>query len=73
MKIILPVTWEMCGFVEVEAESIESLLESGKLADLLDNVELPEGNYVDGSFGLSSDDPETIRCYQQPTTTPKEE
>lgn len=66
MKIILPVTWEMCGFVEVEAESIEALLESGDLPDILDDMELPKGEYVDGSFWLSSDDPKIISCYQDP-------
>ena len=66
MKIILPVTWEMCGFVEVEAESIEALLESGDLPDILENMELPNGEYVDGSFWLTADDPEYIRLYQDP-------
>ena len=56
----IPVTWEMCGIVEVEANTLEEAMELA-----LDNdVELPEGDYVDDSFDLSMCEEDCIRsCY----------
>lgn len=65
MKIRLPVTWEVCGFIEVEGESIDEVLESDTLSSILDEAKLPEKyDYVDGSFQLASDDAEWIRLFQ---------
>ena len=60
----MPVTWEVCGFVDVEADSLEEAID--KFEENCDNYELPEnGEYVDGSFGLTDNDPEFIKIYNQ--------
>lgn len=66
MIVKLPVTWEMCGSIEIEAESIEDAIQMATETDILDSIGLPEGAYVDASFALSSDDPEIVRLYQRP-------
>ena len=64
MKIKLPVTWEVCGLVEVEANSIEEAVEYFNQNS--SDIELPENpEYVDGSFALSDDDPDYIKCFQK--------
>lgn len=52
----IAVTWEMCGYIEVEAESIEEAM--NKVKENPDNFPLPYdgGDYVDGSFTLSTED-----------------
>lgn len=51
----LAVTWEMCGYVDVEADTLEEAME--KFYDECDYIKLPnDGEYVDGSFQLSTDD-----------------
>ena len=61
-KIKLPVTWEVCGFVEVEAKSIEEAIEIFERD--IDHIPLPENcEYVDGSFSLTDDEPDFIACY----------
>ena len=63
MKIKLPVTWEVCGLIEVEANSIEEAVEYFNQNS--SDIELPENpEYVDGSFVLSDDDPDYINCFQ---------
>lgn len=63
MKIRLPVSWEACGFVDVEADSIEEAMKTFK--ETSDDIPLPaESNYVDSSFKLSTNDPEIIALYQ---------
>ena len=63
MKIKLPVTWEVCGIVEIEANSIEEAIDY--FNENCDNIELPkDGEYVDGSFCLSDNTPEFIKLYQ---------
>jgi hypothetical protein len=58
MKIILPVTWMMCGEIEVEADSIEDAIENFVPHD----HELPENpEYVGDSFELSFDDVDAIK------------
>lgn len=55
------VTWEMCGYVDIEAETMEEAME--KFEDESDHIKLPEnGDYVDGSFQLSSDDVEEMEA-----------
>lgn len=49
------VTWQMCGFVEIEADTMEDAMD--KFNEESDHIKLPtDGEYVDGSFELSSDD-----------------
>lgn len=64
MKIKLPVTWEVCGLVEVETNSIEEAVEYFNQNS--SDIELPENpEYVDGSFVLSDDDPDYIKYFQK--------
>lgn len=49
------VTWSMCGFVDIDAPDMETAME--KFNRDCDHIPLPtDGEYVDGSFELSSDD-----------------
>ena len=60
----MPVTWEVCGFVNVEADSIEDAIQEFKKNS--DCYELPnDPQYVEDSFCLSDDDPEIIKAYNQ--------
>lgn len=53
------VTWQMCGYVDIEAESMEEAMEIFNRD--CDYIKLPtDGEYVDGSFELSSDDVEEM-------------
>lgn len=58
----VPVTWEMAGFVEIEAPTLEKAIETVKSDP---HIELPEGEYVDSSFTVGMDgDVDIIReCY----------
>lgn len=54
------VTWEMCGFVEINAPTMEEAM--AYFNENSDDIPLPnDGEYVDGSFELSSDDPEDLK------------
>jgi len=56
----IAVTWEMCGYIEVEANSIEEAMEKVKVDS--DDYPLPyDSTYVDGSFTLSTDDAELMK------------
>lgn len=56
----LPVTWEMCGVVKVEANCLEDAMDYVKNNG--DHIKLPrDANYVDGSFDLSQYETECIR------------
>ena len=50
----LAVTWEMAGYVNVEADTLEDAME--KFNKESDYIKLPNGDYVDGSFRLSTED-----------------
>ena len=50
----LAVTWEMAGYVDVEANTLEEAME--KFREESDYIKLPNGDYVDGSFRLSTED-----------------
>ncbi len=55
----IAVIWEMCGYIEVEANSIQEAME--KVKENPDDYPLPyDGEYVDGSFRLSTDDVEEM-------------
>ena len=50
----LAVTWEMAGYVDVEANTLEDAME--KFEKESDYIKLPNGDYVDGGFRLSTED-----------------
>ena len=63
MKIKLPVTWEVCGMIEIEADSIEDAV--AKFDKDIDYIGLPpNGEYVDGSFDLSDREIEYLELFQ---------
>lgn len=63
-KIKLPVSWEVSGFVEVEADSIEKAMEY--FEENVDSFSLPnDWEYVDGSFALTCTEPEYIKLHQK--------
>ena len=49
----IPVSWEMCGFVKIGAESLEEALSIFDREE--DMIELPNGEYIDGSFRREED------------------
>ena len=62
MIIKLPVSWEVCGFVEVEADSIDDAMDI--FQETSDHIPLPtDADYVDGSFDLTCYEPESIQAY----------
>ena len=59
MKIA--VTWEMCGFVDIAAPTIEDAMQI--FEEQSDYIKLPtDGEYVDGSFVLSTYDVEEMQA-----------
>lgn len=57
----IPVSWEMCGTVEIEADTLEEAMAKAKHDA---SIPLPkESFYVDGSFDLSICEEETVRKY----------
>lgn len=58
------VTWEMCGYVDIDADTMEEAME--KFNNESDYIKLPtNGEYVDGSFQLTSDDVEEMELMAQ--------
>ena len=58
------VNWQMCGYIEVEADSLEEAMD--KVNDDPDNYSLPyDSYYVDGSFELTTNDVEEMRAICQ--------
>lgn len=57
----IAVTWEAAGYIEVEANSIEEAMK--KVKENPDNYSLPYdgGEYIDGSFRLSTDDVDEMK------------
>lgn len=56
----IPVTWEVCGEVDIEANSLEEAVEIFK--EKSDEISLPEQSfYVDDSFKLTTDNIEEIK------------
>ena len=57
-KFKLPVTWELCGAIEVEAATLQDAIDQFEPSD----HETPSADeYVDGSFRLTDTDPEALR------------
>ena len=59
----IPVTWQLCGTVEVEANTIEEAIEEFyRIENSGEEFSLPADNeYVDGSFQLSTDDIDELK------------
>ena len=58
------VTWEMCGYVDIDADTLEEAME--KFNNESDYIKLPtNGEYIDGSFQLTSDDVEEMEAMAQ--------
>lgn len=52
----IPVTWEVYGTVEVQAENAASALERAYQIELDEGLPLPtESEYIDGSFEITDD------------------
>lgn len=63
-KFKLPVTWEVYGVVEVEAESLDAAVDYFNKNS--DNIPLPEEcHYVDASFALSCDEISYLELFQK--------
>lgn len=56
----VPVTWEMCGTVNVKSNSIQGAIEAVELDE--DNILIPKGEYVDSSLRLSSENTEELKA-----------
>ena len=70
MKIKLPVVWSVCGTVEVEANSIDAAMDF--FSENIEHIPLPEAQgYVDGSFGLATDDQDAILMENLSRFSPK--
>ena len=54
----IPVSWEVCGVVEIQAPTLDQAIEIAKTDD---TIKLPDGEYVCGSFDVTVDD--LIRNY----------
>lgn len=53
------VTWEVCGYVDIEAETMEAAMK--KFKENSETIPLPtDFEYVDGSFQLTSNDIEEM-------------
>lgn len=63
-KFKLPVTWEVYGVVEVEAESLDAAVDYFNKNS--DDIPLPEEcHYVDASFALSCDEISYLELFQK--------
>ena len=59
---LLPVTWEVSGFVKVKGETLSESIDSFNRD--IDRIRLPkESTYVEGSFGLSCNEEEYIASF----------
>ena len=56
----IPVTWEVCGYVYVDADTLVEAMETAR--DDEGVIPLPtESDYVDGSWRLSETDENSVR------------
>lgn len=68
-KWIIPVTWEVCGEIEVETDTLEEAMDAVRMNP--DDYSLPkESEYVDGSFALSMDDEQSVMLYNKRNAKP---
>lgn len=59
------VTWQMCGYVDIQADTMEEAMEIFNRES--DYIKLPSGEYVDGSFELTSTDVDEMKAMAQGT------
>lgn len=64
MKWVMPVTWEMCAYINVDAATLKEAMEIAR--DEAGIIPLPESGaqYVDGSWNLSIEDEGDILLLQ---------
>lgn len=56
----IPVSWEMCGMVKINAPTLDEAMDIARDRDEV--IPIPEDStYVDGSWDLSCDDLDVIR------------
>ena len=69
MKILLPVTWNVCGFVEVEDSSIENAIKNFDP----ENFDLPKvSEYIDSSFELTTGEKDEVEFMSEDETYRRE-
>ena len=54
----IPVSWEVCGVTEVEADSLEEAIE---IAETDESIALPDGIYIEGSWKVDTEDTDYVR------------
>lgn len=60
-RYMIPVTFEMCGMIAIEADSAEEAIELAE--EHLDELPIPEyKEYVDGSYDITKE-PEIVQMY----------
>lgn len=60
-KYMIPVTFEMCGMIAIEADSAEEAIELAE--EHMDELPIPKyKEYVDGSYGITKE-PEIVQTY----------
>ena len=50
-KFAVAVSWEVCGVMDIEAESLDEAI---RIAKEDQDLPLPDGDYIDGSFLVDS-------------------
>ena len=50
-KFAVAVSWEVCGVMDIEAESLDEAI---RIAKEDQDLPLPDGDYIDGSFRVDS-------------------
>lgn len=56
----IPVSWEVAGVAMIPGDTLEDAILTTKHDD---SIELPHGEYVDGSFDVTVDDYDLIRNF----------
>lgn len=57
---IIPVSWEMCGKVKIQANSLDEAIE---ITENDSSIGLPEGDYVDASWKVEVEDKDFVRGF----------
>lgn len=57
---IIPVSWEMCGKVEIQANSLDEAIE---IAENDNSIGLPEGDYIEASWKVEVEDKDFVRGF----------
>ena len=68
----IPVIWQMMGFVEVEADTLEDAMEIAR--DDAGEIPIPDdGDFLGGSWELDCTDEDYIRAFYNNNQSDKEE